>query len=512
LELTLSEPMRAGSLAKARITLAGQEIAPEDVQLSQDGRRLLLAAAPSAGQQMTLRVEGLEDRSGNVMEPLEVRFTLADSAQYQVAYDAASPQVLAILDEGQGVSVLFDEPVVPAAGMELESAITVTRAGAPVAGSVTRISPWQLAWRPSESSAWILGGEYRVSIAGLVELAPEQKPVSSSLLPASFTHLASPGEKILVASPPPETPPRASSAFGNTTLFQGRLWVPELGLYYYRARWYDPQLGDFLERDPNGYEDSPSLYCFLGRNPVNVRDPWGRKDDWGTWLPPEEKKELWEKGAGSAPLGPVLRAALIDLGHALETRNRTRIVDALVGEKARGDRAAGLDLLQGTIAWPFMGVSAGFQVEVFFQKEQFTVALFGVETARRLIHKHEVVDANRWGERALDPYVPTGVFGLAASLTLVGVNAALADAPEYNTPEKWGSWSRSVSGGPIWRFPFSLTFFWNDYFVGGSLGFGPGFGGWYSTSFGHVLAQWTTKDLEPVRGLLTVLVAALGVP
>jgi RHS repeat-associated protein len=209
------------------------------------------------------------------MQPLEVSFTVADSGQYQVLLDAASPQVLAMLDEAEGVSVLFDEPVVPAAGMELESAITVTKGGAPVAGSVTRISPWQLAWRPSESSAWILGGEYRVSIAGLVELGPEQKPVSTNLVPVTFTHLASGSERILVATQPPETPPRASSAFGNTTLFQGRLWVPELGLYYFRARWYDPQLGDFLERDPLGPVDSPNLYQALGRNPINITDPQG---------------------------------------------------------------------------------------------------------------------------------------------------------------------------------------------------------------------------------------------
>jgi RHS repeat-associated protein len=272
LELSFSEPMRQGSLAKARIALAGQDLSGE---LSQDGRWLAVAASPVAGQQMTLRVEGLEDRSGNVMQPMEVSFTVADIGQYQVLLDAASPQVLAILDEGEGLTLIFDEPVVPGPGIDLGGAITVTRAGAPVEGSTTFISPWQLAWRPSESSAWLLGGEYRLSIAGLVELGPEQKPVSSSLLPASFTHLASPGEKILVASPPPETPPRASSAFGNTTLFQGRLWVPELGLYYYRARWYDPMLGDFLERDPLGPVDSPNLYQAFGRNPINITDPRG---------------------------------------------------------------------------------------------------------------------------------------------------------------------------------------------------------------------------------------------
>jgi len=277
LELSFSEPMRAGSLGKARITLGGQEIAGEHGQLSQDGRRVVLAAALPAGQQLALRVEGLEDRSGNLMQPLEVSFTVADSAQYQVLYDAASPQVLAVLDEGEGVSVLFDEPVVPAAGMELASAISVSRAGAPVEGSTTRVSPWQLAWRPSQAgqSQWLLGGEYRVSVTGLVELGPEQKPVSTNVLPVTFTHLASGSEKILVASQPPETPPRASSAFGNTTLFQGRLWVPELGLYYYRARWYDPMLVNFIERDPAGYADSPSLMQAFRYDPVNRRDPFG---------------------------------------------------------------------------------------------------------------------------------------------------------------------------------------------------------------------------------------------
>jgi RHS repeat-associated protein len=99
--------------------------------------------------------------------------------------------------------------------------------------------------------------------------------VSTNLVPVTFTHLASGSEKHIVASVPPETPPRASSAFGNTTLFQGRLWVPELGLYYYRARWYDPQLADFLERDPLGPVDSPNLYQAFGRNPINITDPQG---------------------------------------------------------------------------------------------------------------------------------------------------------------------------------------------------------------------------------------------
>ena len=49
--------------------------------------------------------------------------------------------------------------------------------------------------------------------------------------------------------------PIASSSIGNTTLFQGREYDPELHLYYYRARYYDPIMGRFLQTDPVGYQD-----------------------------------------------------------------------------------------------------------------------------------------------------------------------------------------------------------------------------------------------------------------
>jgi hypothetical protein len=46
-------------------------------------------------------------------------------------------------------------------------------------------------------------------------------------------------------------------------------------LYYYRARWYDPQLVNFIERDPIGYHDSANLYQALNYSPMNFTDPFG---------------------------------------------------------------------------------------------------------------------------------------------------------------------------------------------------------------------------------------------
>jgi RHS repeat-associated protein len=57
--------------------------------------------------------------------------------------------------------------------------------------------------------------------------------------------------------------------------YTGRRWDPDLGLYYYRARWYDPQLGTFLETDPIGSLDYVNLYAYVGAEPGNGVDPTG---------------------------------------------------------------------------------------------------------------------------------------------------------------------------------------------------------------------------------------------
>ena len=44
--------------------------------------------------------------------------------------------------------------------------------------------------------------------------------------------------------------PNAANAgrFGYT----GQTWIPELGLWYYKARFYSPTLGRFMQTDPIG--------------------------------------------------------------------------------------------------------------------------------------------------------------------------------------------------------------------------------------------------------------------
>jgi RHS repeat-associated protein len=74
-------------------------------------------------------------------------------------------------------------------------------------------------------------------------------------------------------------------------MFTGREYDAETGLYYYRARFYAPRLGRFLQRDDwLGEIVNPSTlvneYIYCANNPINWIDPMG----WD-----KEKKEPWGK-------------------------------------------------------------------------------------------------------------------------------------------------------------------------------------------------------------------------
>ncbi|HZG43936.1 MAG TPA: RHS repeat-associated core domain-containing protein, partial [Longimicrobium sp.] len=57
--------------------------------------------------------------------------------------------------------------------------------------------------------------------------------------------------------------------------FTARERDDETRLYYYRARYYDPQLGRFISEDPIGLAGGPNVYAYVNNNPINNTDPTG---------------------------------------------------------------------------------------------------------------------------------------------------------------------------------------------------------------------------------------------
>jgi RHS repeat-associated protein len=57
--------------------------------------------------------------------------------------------------------------------------------------------------------------------------------------------------------------------------FTGREWDPETGLYYYRARYYDPKIGRFISEDPIGFDGGINFFAYVANSPAIAADPSG---------------------------------------------------------------------------------------------------------------------------------------------------------------------------------------------------------------------------------------------
>ena len=61
----------------------------------------------------------------------------------------------------------------------------------------------------------------------------------------------------------------------NPFQYTGREFDPEIGIYEYRHRYYDQNVGRFLNEDPIAFDGGLNFYRYVNNNPAILVDPMG---------------------------------------------------------------------------------------------------------------------------------------------------------------------------------------------------------------------------------------------
>jgi RHS repeat-associated protein len=69
----------------------------------------------------------------------------------------------------------------------------------------------------------------------------------------------------------------SSGTLTNPFQYTAREFDAETGLYYYRARYYDPSVGRFISEDPIAFNGGFNFYRYVSNSPANFVDPFGEQ-------------------------------------------------------------------------------------------------------------------------------------------------------------------------------------------------------------------------------------------
>jgi len=187
---------------------------------------------------------------------------------------------------------------------------------------------------------------------------------------------------------------RGASEVDAPYRYTGQRWEENdaLDIYYYKARWYDPQLGRFLQPDPfvpeAGNPQTLNRYSYVNNNPLGYtdptglaadaggasggRDPWEEQWHWNNrWY--EAHGYFWKNGGWNrigapqfrdeaitdeviAEAGIQLFAPWLDGGWSWADKKKVAYAVARYGQKLKAG-VAGLNSLLGGYAGIYLGMS-----------------------------------------------------------------------------------------------------------------------------------------------------------
>ena len=133
---------------------------------------------------------------------------------------------------------------------------------------------------------------------------------------------------------------------GQRFRYTGQQLIKELGLYYYKARFYSPALGRFLQTDPIGMADDLNLYAYVGGNPVNRIDPTGFTSQEAALL------------SGRLAMGPLAGGVISDAA----ATTSAGLLGQIVG--SQGSQNGGYDVRKDIYTPPALGLADKMAAEI----------------------------------------------------------------------------------------------------------------------------------------------------
>ena len=226
-----------------------------------------------------------------------------------------------------------------------------------------------------------------------------------------------------------ETNPLAGDRFK----FTGREWFDQIGLYYYRARFYDPRIGKFTSQDPLRFAaGDTNLYRYVFNAPTEFTDPYGL-------LTVEEK--VFIRNASLIGLGVAGVICLAgDVGEMYVEGNYTGISVMLA--IAGVGLFTSFALVATATTLPFALVAAGAVVG----------AGFGIYA----VYERSAIAINAWGQ---EQYSQATFQGVCAGVDLAASIITLTEGWNYkpragNEPELGGG-DGGLDGSPTLETPES---------------------------------------------------------
>lgn len=142
-----------------------------------------------------------------------------------------------------------------------------------------------------------------------------------------------------------------TEGISNPIKYAGEYYDDELGMYYLRARYYDPSIGRFTSKDP--VESGMNRYAYCGNNPVNRIDPSGLFDE----------KTLLRMGANNADVATLQRTLSQWWGYKGKD-GKPLVADGIWGENTeyavrqfQKDAGLQVDGIVGAKTWSALGLS-----------------------------------------------------------------------------------------------------------------------------------------------------------